>query len=185
MYDADAVLDTAKTVDEKNIYANVLDVIKDPTSPEVLAAARAEGISETVIKAAEISPVYKIIKRWKLALPLHPEYRTLPMVWYIPPLSPIMKAVEDKVYLPNSESMRIPIAYLAELFSAGDTKVITKTLQRLLDMRTVMRQKEINSVPPKNFAEYEFVFDDSRQNGFWQTGAGNARVQNIIFGERL
>jgi nitrate reductase beta subunit len=26
---------------------------------------------------------------WKLALPLHPEYRTLPMVWYVPPLSPI------------------------------------------------------------------------------------------------
>ncbi|PIN63767.1 respiratory nitrate reductase subunit beta, partial [Klebsiella pneumoniae] len=24
---------------------------------------------------------------WNLALPLHPEYRTLPMVWYVPPLS--------------------------------------------------------------------------------------------------
>jgi nitrate reductase beta subunit len=22
---------------------------------------------------------------WKVAFPLHPEYRTLPMVWYIPP----------------------------------------------------------------------------------------------------
>ena len=162
LYDADAVLDTAKTADEKNIYANFLNVIKDPTSPEVQAAAREAEISEAVIKSAEISPVYKIIKRWKLALPLHPEYRTLPMVWYIPPLSPIMKAVEDKVYLPNSESMRIPLAYLAELFSAGDTKVITKTLQRLLDMRTVMRQKEINSAPPKNLeydiSEYEKMY---------------------------
>ena len=29
---------------------------------------------------------------WKVALPLHPEYRTLPMVWYVPPLSPISAA---------------------------------------------------------------------------------------------
>ncbi len=31
---------------------------------------------------------------WKLALPLHPEYRTLPMVWYVPPLSPIQSAAD-------------------------------------------------------------------------------------------
>ena len=31
---------------------------------------------------------------WGLALPLHPEYRTLPMVWYVPPLSPIKSAAE-------------------------------------------------------------------------------------------
>jgi nitrate reductase beta subunit len=29
---------------------------------------------------------------WKVAFPLHPEYRTLPMVWYVPPLSPIQNA---------------------------------------------------------------------------------------------
>ena len=28
----------------------------------------------------------------KIAFPLHPEYRTLPMVWYVPPLSPITAA---------------------------------------------------------------------------------------------
>ena len=54
------------------------------------------------------------------------------MVRYIPPLSPIMKAVEDKVYLPKSDAMRIPLKYLAELFAAGNIEVITKTLQRLL-----------------------------------------------------
>ena len=31
---------------------------------------------------------------WKVAFPLHPEYRTLPMVWYVPPLSPIQSAAE-------------------------------------------------------------------------------------------
>ena len=32
---------------------------------------------------------------WKVAFLLHPEYRTLPMVWYIPPLSPIQSAMEN------------------------------------------------------------------------------------------
>src|SRR2546427_1167678 len=36
--------------------------------------------------------VYKMAVDWKVALPLHPEYRTLPMVWYVPPLSPITSA---------------------------------------------------------------------------------------------
>lgn len=31
----------------------------------------------------------------KVALPLHPEFRTVPMVWYIPPLSPVVDAVSQ------------------------------------------------------------------------------------------
>jgi nitrate reductase beta subunit len=34
--------------------------------------------------------VYALINRYRVALPLHPEYRTMPMVWYIPPLSPVV-----------------------------------------------------------------------------------------------
>ena len=40
------------------------------------------------LEAARRSPVYALAKIYKVALPLHPEYRTMPMVWYIPPLSP-------------------------------------------------------------------------------------------------
>jgi len=29
--------------------------------------------------------VYKMAMDWKVAFPLHPEFRTLPMVWYVPP----------------------------------------------------------------------------------------------------
>ena len=133
-------------------------MIKDPNDPEVLESARREGVSEAVLNAAKISPVYRLIKGWNLALPLHPEFRTLPMVWYIPPLSPIAKSFEEKVYLPNSEAMRIPVKYLAELFTAGDTQTILKVLQRLLDMRTVMRCKEVGEALPKNleFDAYEY-----------------------------
>jgi nitrate reductase beta subunit len=39
--------------------------------------------------------VKRLIQDYKVALPLHPEYRTMPMVWYIPPLSPVVDVVKD------------------------------------------------------------------------------------------
>ena len=80
LYDMDKVVPAASTRDKGEIYHQVLDVIADPNDPEVIEAARKEGIPENWIKAAQDSPVYKIVKDWQLALPLHPEFRTLPMV---------------------------------------------------------------------------------------------------------
>jgi nitrate reductase beta subunit len=39
--------------------------------------------------------VYALAKMYGVALPLHPEYRTMPMLWYVPPLSPIADALRD------------------------------------------------------------------------------------------
>ena len=87
---------------------------------------------------------------WKVAFPLHPEYRTLPMVWYIPPLSPIQSAVETGAIghnglIPEIKDMRIPIEYLANLLTAGKTEPIVNALQTMIDMRKYMRSKTIYS----------------------------------------
>jgi nitrate reductase beta subunit len=82
-----------------------------------------------------------------VALPLHPEYRTMPMVWYIPPLSPVVDAVaetgEDAEAKGNLfaaiDQLRIPVEYLAELFTAGDTVPVTGVLKKLAAMRSYMR----------------------------------------------
>ena len=37
------------------------------------------------------------------------------------------------------ESLRIPVEYLAELFTAGDTAVVTGVLRKLAAMRSYMR----------------------------------------------
>ncbi len=66
-------------------------------------------------------------KRWRIALPLHPEYRTLPMVWYVPPLSPVESLGESLVrdggnaedVFAAIEELRIPVDYLASFLSAG------------------------------------------------------------------
>ena len=81
--------------------------------------------SEAWIAAAKTSPVYKMAMEWKVALPLHPEYRTMPMVWYVPPLSPIQSAANAGHVgafgeLPDVRSLRIPLKYLANLLTAGD-----------------------------------------------------------------
>lgn len=59
----------------------------NPNDPAVIEEALKQGIPHNVIEAAQKSPVYKLAMDWKLALPLHPEYRTLPMVWYVPPVA--------------------------------------------------------------------------------------------------
>ena len=59
------------------------------------------------IEAAQHSPVYKLIVDYQVALPLHPEYRTMPMVWYIPPLSPMVEALSDTGH--DGEDGRQPV----------------------------------------------------------------------------
>ena len=87
---------------------------------------------------------------WKVALPLHPEYRTLPMVWYVPPLSPITSAANaGKIgvngELPDLAQMRIPVQYLANLLTAGDTAPVLRALQRMLAMRAYQRSKHVDN----------------------------------------
>lgn len=148
LYDADRVTEAASTPDPKDLYEAQLDLMLDPNDPEVIAAARAQGdIPEDWMDAARRSPVYALAKTYKVALPLHPEYRTMPMVWYIPPLSPIVDLLRDQGHDSEAagtlfgaiEALRIPVEYLAELFTAGDTDVITGVLWRLAAMRSYLR----------------------------------------------
>jgi len=148
LYDADRVTEAASTPDEKDLYEAQLDLILDPNDPEVIAAARAQGdIPEDWMDAARRSPVYALAKKYRVALPLHPEYRTMPMVWYIPPLSPIVDLLRDQGHDAESagtlfgaiEALRIPVEYLAELFTAGETDIITAVLWRLAAMRSYLR----------------------------------------------
>ena len=69
------------------------------------------------------------------------------MVWYIPPLSPVVDVVtetgvdaEDPHNLFAAiDTLRIPVEYLAELFTAGDPAPVTAVLKRLAAMRSYMR----------------------------------------------
>ncbi len=149
LYDADRIEAAASVQDPKDLYPAQLDLFLDPYDPEVQAAARRDGVPEGWIEAAMRSPVYKMIKEWKVAFPLHPEYRTLPMVWYVPPLSPIQSAAEAGKMsvndgMPDVRSLRIPLRYLANLLTAGDEAPVAAALERMLAMRAYMRAKTVH-----------------------------------------
>ncbi|MFI0720396.1 nitrate reductase subunit beta [Streptomyces sp. NPDC021224] len=147
LYDADRVTAAAETPDEQGLYAAQLGVFLDPEDPRVRAAAERDGVPLDWIDAARRSPVHALISRYRVALPLHPEYRTMPMVWYIPPLSPVVEALtesgfdgEDAGHLFGAiDALRIPVEYLAGLFTAGDPVPVRASLDKLAAMRSHMR----------------------------------------------
>ncbi len=58
-------------------------------------------------------PIYKLVEKWKVALPLHPEYGTQANVFYVPPVGPLRVDGEGK---PDKSQPRIPDEYLISLF---------------------------------------------------------------------
>lgn len=151
LYDADKIEAAASVPQEQDLYQAQLDLFLDPHDPAIIAEARRQGIPDLWLEAAVKSPVYKMAVEWKVAFPLHPEYRTLPMVWYVPPLSPIQAAAESgklgvNGMLPDTQSLRIPVQYLANLLTAGDQPPIVSALDRMLAMRAYMRSKTVEKV---------------------------------------
>jgi nitrate reductase beta subunit len=154
LYDADRVKEVASTTNEKDLYKEQLSLFLDPFDPEVIEQAKKDGISEDWLEAARKSPIYKLAIKYKIALPLHPEYRTLPMVWYVPPLSPFTTLFEGKdtngkleEMFPAISQMRIPLEYLANMLTAGDTNIIMEVLEKMVAMRQYMRAKTLGKAP--------------------------------------
>jgi nitrate reductase beta subunit len=150
LYDADQVLAAASVKDPTRLVDAQRSVFLDPGDPAIQAQAHQDGIPDDWIEAATRSPVHALAMRYRVALPLHPEYRTLPMVWYVPPLSPVISLLEGDGYeanpddvFPAIDMMRIPMEYLANLLSAGDTAVVRDVLRRLAAMRAFMRKREV------------------------------------------
>jgi nitrate reductase beta subunit len=149
LYDADRIEEAASAEQEQDLYESQLGIFLDPKDPKVLEQARADGVPEAWIEAAKVSPVYRMAIEWKIAFPLHPEYRTLPMVWYVPPLSPVQGAAEAghvgfKDELPDVDSLRIPVRYLANMLTAGDTEPVTLALKRMFAMRIYQRGRHVD-----------------------------------------
>ncbi len=105
-----------------------------------------------------------------MALPLHPEFRTLPMLFYVPPLLPVMASLgkqqsgqklndvakqwDDEWLYDTStkelwgtiEDSRFPMQYLANLFSAGDTEKVKNRVKKLMAIRIYRRWKTVGDI---------------------------------------
>ena len=157
LYDADRIEEAASAEKVEDLYQAQLDIFLDPNDPKVIEQARKDGVPEAWLEAARHSPVWKMAMEWKVAFPLHPEYRTLPMVWYVPPLSPISAAANSGQIsvnnnMPDVRSLRIPLKYLANLLTAGATEPVALCLERMLAMRGYMRSKTVEGVVDEGIA---------------------------------
>lgn len=146
LYDADQVNEYA-TAPEGELYERQLSLLLDPSDPAVQLEAARQGISREVLEAARRSPVYKLMKEWRIALPPHPEYRTMPMIWYIPPLSPVTLEADVTCgnFFAQVNEMRIPVNYLARLLTAGDERPVRTALARQLALRSYMRSRTVDT----------------------------------------
>jgi nitrate reductase beta subunit len=152
LYDASRIEEFAKAPTEELIEAQ-RSLILDPQDPQVLAAARRNGIHESVLEAAQKSPVYKFVMDWKLALPPHIEFRTMPMLFYVPPLSPVMATrdgattqhVSDNLFHDIDQS-RVPMKFLANLFGAGHEGKVRYALAKQKAVRWYRRAVTVGDV---------------------------------------
>ncbi|RKZ40244.1 MAG: nitrate reductase subunit beta [Gammaproteobacteria bacterium] len=154
LYDADKIEEYASAPKEDLVRLQ-REMILDPSDPEVIKQAEKNGVHFSVIESAKKSPVYKFVKEWGMALPLHPEYRTLPMLFYIPPLLPVLGHVENGVYNVDAEGYfgsldkaRVPMQYLANLFTAGNEEQVRTVLEKLLAVRMYKRSEQVDDIKP-------------------------------------
>jgi nitrate reductase beta subunit len=173
LYDADKI-ENVSSADEHNLIDSQLDILLDPFDEEIIESAKSNGVADSTIIAAQYSPIYKFVKKWGIALPLHPEFRTLPMLFYVPPMLPVMATLSDAknkeqlekldpiskkwdddwLYDTSTEELwgtieeaRFPLKYMANLFSAGDTGRISDILKKLMAVRIHRRDKTVGDLP--------------------------------------
>jgi DMSO reductase family type II enzyme iron-sulfur subunit len=113
----------------------------------------------------ENAPIYKLVDKWKVAIPLHPEYGTEPNVFYVPPLAPAEFDENGEI---DEKRPRIPIEYLESLFgpAVNDSLAILKTemeksrngeKSELIDLLIAYKWKDMFGGFDKDPAKIEWV----------------------------
>ena len=152
LYDADKI-EAMASMPESELLEAQREMILDPFDPEVIAEAKKNGIHEHTIQAAQESPVYKFVKVWKMALPPHAEFRTLPMLFYVPPMLPVISSLDGETrknmaegIFPDFDQARAPIEFLSSLFSAGDQDILKYVLKKQMAVRTYRRAETVGDI---------------------------------------
>lgn len=150
LYDADAIEQAASTENEKDLYQRQLDVFLDPHDPKVIEQAQKDGIPLSVIDAAQnrrsikwrwtgswLCRCTRNIARCRWSGMCRLCRRSSP---------PPMRGTGSNGILPDVESLRIPVQYLANLLTAGDTQPVLLALKRMLAMRHFKRAETVDGV---------------------------------------
>jgi len=187
LYDADRISDVASTKSDKDLYQAQTDIFLNPNDPLVIEQALEDGVPQSWVDAAQNSPVYKMAIDWKIAFPIHPEYRTLPMMWYVPPLSPVQSQIdqgnlptEADGVIPKTDALRFPVRYLANLLTAGDEAPIMSAITRMLAMRSYQRSVNVEQKADLEVLRSAGITEDQAQEMYRYLGIANYEDRFVI-----
>jgi nitrate reductase beta subunit len=105
----------------------------------------------------EDGPIYKLVEEYEVAVRLHPEYRTEPNVYYIPPFAPPQHSEGGE----SLDAERIPRNYLEELFGPAVNEALN-TIERERSKVQRGEESEVMDLLTRNREDkYRLeVFDD-------------------------
>ena len=83
-------------------------------------------------------PIDLLVNKWKVALPLHPEYGTEPNVFYVPPILPPKFDEDGDV----ADGYRVPLEYMRYLFGSGVDRALD-TIQNEMDKKKQGQPSEL------------------------------------------
>ena len=181
LYDADKIEQVAAS-DEKDLVQNHMDIMLDPNDPEVIAAAKENGVADSTIRSAQASPTYTASSRngaWLChCIPNSGPCRCCSMcrrccrswrLWRLAsrPSRPRSSARSQKrwdddwLYDTSTEELfgtidqaRFPLEYMASLFSAGDTEMIAARIKKLMAVRIYRRFKTVGDISEEKAATH-------------------------------
>ena len=148
LYDADRIQEAASVERDRDLYQAQLDIFLDPNDPDVIkqAASTASRTAGWTPHATAPSTRWRCNGRW----PCRCTPSTARCPWSgmcrrsrpsRPPANAGHVGVNGEI--PDVSQLRIPVQYLANLLTAGDTGPVVRALERMLAMRTYQRDKHV------------------------------------------
>jgi len=183
LYDADRVPEVAAAPDN-NIIEAMRSLILDPSNPLVISEALRAGIPSSTLAAARQSPVFRFFLQWKIALPLHPEWRTLPMTFYVPPL---LDFVRDNNWSTAPEHHR-QARYLADLFTGGQLGPLLHAIRKLVAVvgyRRALRKQHLRSDQGQSLLARERAALSEADSSVDEAAEILARISQATLAERV
>ncbi|RJP26549.1 MAG: nitrate reductase subunit beta [Candidatus Abyssobacteria bacterium SURF_5] len=151
LYDADRIEEAASAPDGDLVRVQ-RDIILSPFDPKIIRQAQADRVHDKIIDAAQRSPVYRYVKEWGLALPHRPDFRTVPMLFYVPSLLPVIGHFENGAYeladslFSSLENDRLPVKYWALLLAGGNEEIVTEVFRKMIAGRIYKRAESVGDI---------------------------------------
>ena len=151
LYDADQI-QAASVEHDRDLYQAQLNLFLDPNDPKVIEQARKDGIPEALAQRRQEQPGLQdgggleggAAPAPGVPHPAHGLVCATAVAHSVGGASPVTSVPMARS--PDVNQLRIPVKYLANLLTAGDTIPVTRALERMLAMRGYMRGKHVDGV---------------------------------------